>query len=75
MSQHTATVARCREEAGPAEPFDLFVTIAPDGLIASAATAPPSALGACIAGGLTGSRLPAPPFAPFHARLAMNLAG
>jgi tetratricopeptide (TPR) repeat protein len=75
MSQHTETVGRCREGAGAAEPFDLFVTIAPDGVVASAATAPPSAVGACIAGGLMGSRLPAPPFAPFHARLAMNLAG
>jgi tetratricopeptide (TPR) repeat protein len=75
MARHTQTVGRCREQAGRAEPFDLFVTVAPDGAVASAETSPPSALGACIAGGLTGSRFPSPPFAPFHARLAMNLAG
>jgi len=75
MARHTETVGRCRSSATSADPFDLFVTIAPDGAVASAETSPPSALGACIAGGLTGSRMPAPPFAPFHARLAMNLAG
>jgi len=75
MARHTETVGRCRSTAKTIEPFDLFVTIAPDGAVAAVETSPPSALGACIAGGLTGSRMPSPPFAPFHARLAMNLAG
>ncbi len=75
MTAHSETVGRCREDAGPADPFDLFVTVGPDGQVTSASTTPPSALGACIAGRLAGSRLPAPPFGPFHARVWMNLAG
>jgi len=75
VAEHTEAVGRCRAAVERAEPFDLLVTVAPDGSVNDLAAEPPSVLAACVVGSLSGSRLPAPPFAPFHAQLSMNLAG
>lgn len=71
--QHGSMVARCRTEIGPSPAFALFLTISTNGDVAEAVASPPSALGQCLAAGLTGSRLLAPPFAPFHALVTMQL--
>jgi len=71
---HTELVVRCRTELGGALPFDLFITVDPGGTVAETGTGPASPLGHCIAAGLVGAQVPAPPFAPFHAWVTMRLA-
>ena len=71
--EHGPAVARCRTDLGPALPFELFLTVGANGMVTEAAASPPSPLAACVAASVTEARLPAPPFAPFHAWLTMRL--
>ena len=74
---NTDVVVRCHGAVGqlqiPPPAFDLFLTVDPTGTVAETGSGPASPLGRCIAEGLVGARVPAPPFAPFHAWVTMRL--
>jgi tetratricopeptide (TPR) repeat protein len=70
---NTGVVMRCHDAVGAGPAFDLFLTVDPSGTVAETGSGPASPLGRCIAEGLVGARVPAPPFAPFHAWVTMRL--
>jgi len=56
-------------------PFNLYVAVAADGALTDVTTLPSTPVGACFGDELRTARLPAPPFAPFHAQVEMRFGG
>jgi tetratricopeptide (TPR) repeat protein len=60
---------------GPPAPFAIYVEVGADGALAEVAASPPTRVARCFRDELRDARAPAPPFAPFHALMAMRFDG
>jgi len=56
-------------------PFNLYVAVGADGALQDITALPPTRVARCFGDELRTARLPAPPFAPFHAQVAMRFGG
>ena len=56
-------------------PFNLFIEVSADGVLADITALPPTRVGRCFGDALRTARVAAPPFAPFHAQMAMQFGG
>jgi tetratricopeptide (TPR) repeat protein len=56
-------------------PFNLYVEVAGDGALTALTAVPSTPAARCLCEELRTARVPAPPFAPFHAAIAMPLEG
>ena len=60
---------------GPPAPFAIYVEVGADGALAEVAASPPTRVARCFRDEIRDARAPAPPFAPFHAFMAMRFDG
>ena len=56
-------------------PFNLYVAVAADGAVENVTALPPSTIARCFGEELRSAHVSAPPFAPFHAQMAMRFDG
>jgi hypothetical protein len=68
-------VRACFAGGGPPAPFAIYVEVGADGALAEVAASPPTRVARCFRDELRDARAPAPPFAPFHALMAMRFDG
>ena len=64
---------RCVGEASDAgtAPFDVYVQVDATGALTALTAVPPTDVARCVRDELRAARVPAPPFAPFHAKVSM----
>ena len=74
LAPHADSVRTCFAGATPT-PFTLYVAVAADGAVEDIAALPPTPVGRCFGEELRTARVPAPPFAPFRAQVAMQFGG
>jgi hypothetical protein len=60
---------------GPPAPFAIYVEVGADGALAEVAASPPTRVARCFRDEIRDARAPVPPFAPFHALMAMRFDG
>ena len=76
VAVHPGAVGEClglrRDEVTP---FNLYLEVAADGALTALTAVPSTQAARCLCDELRTARLPAPPFAPFHAAVAMPLEG
>ncbi len=60
---------------GPPAPFAIYVEVGADGALAEVAASPPTRVARCFRDEIRDAHAPAPPFAPFHALMAMRFDG
>jgi protein O-mannosyl-transferase len=65
-------VRACFAGDGPPAPFAIYVEVGADGALADVAAAPPTRVARCFRDEIRDARAPLPPFAPFHALMAMR---
>jgi hypothetical protein len=63
-----------REGGGSPTPFSLYVAVDADGALEAITPVPPTTIARCLGAELRAARAPAPPFAPFHARVSLHFA-
>jgi hypothetical protein len=74
LGQRVDAVRSCLGRATPT-PFNLYVAVAADGALEDVTAVPPSSVARCFSDELRTAHAPAPPFAPFHAPIAMKFDG
>jgi hypothetical protein len=68
-------VRACFGGGGPPAPFAIYVEVGADGGLEEVAASPPTRVARCFRDELRDARAPVPPFAPFHAFMAMRFDG
>jgi tetratricopeptide (TPR) repeat protein len=68
-------VRACFGTGGPPAPFSIYVEVGADGALAEVAASPPTRVARCFRDEIRDARAPVPPFAPFHALMAMRFDG
>jgi tetratricopeptide (TPR) repeat protein len=74
LGQRVEAVRSCLGTTSPT-PFNLYVAVAADGALQDITVVPPSSVARCFSDELRTAHAPAPPFAPFHAQIAMKFDG
>jgi tetratricopeptide (TPR) repeat protein len=74
LAPHADTVRACFAGTTPT-PFNLYVAVGADGAVEDITALPPTPVGRCFGDELRTARVPAPPFAPFRAQMAMHFGG
>jgi hypothetical protein len=73
MSRRDALKACLHAGGAEAPPLDLFVQVDASGTLTAVTALPPTTVARCVRDELRTARAPEPPFAPFHAKVAMQL--